>query len=148
MKCSYTCNLIKIRVGQWKITDLLPKRLGIRYQKQIDTMIVIPVCKSMVIESDASLASLMPISLFALTLNWYVLPGTRSSITVVVFITTPAAMCHNETQVSLYSIVYAVIGIRSKVSGGSHARTTDVEVIAVMHGLDGEPGFDRPRITM
>ena len=66
-------------------------------------------------------------------------------MTVVVLTTTPAATCHAETPASLYSIVYAVIGILSKVSGGSHAKTTDVAVMAVMYGFEGEPGLARPK---
>ena len=65
-------------------------------------------------------------------------------MTVVVLSTTPAATCQVETLDSLYSMVYAVIGILSKVSGGSQAKTTDVAVIAVIYGFDGEPGLARP----
>lgn len=67
-------------------------------------------------------------------------------MTVVVFKTTPAATFQVAALVSLYSIVYAVMGILSSVSGGSQAKTTEVAVMAVMHGFDGEPGFASPKM--
>ena len=63
----------------------------------------LPLSKSSVIESDMGLCLLMPISLLALTRNWYVAPGVRSSMNAVFPATNGTAGIHMVTPVSLNS---------------------------------------------
>ena len=99
-----------------------------------------PLSTSSVIESEIGLGRLIPISLLALTRNWYVAPGVRSSISVLFPATNGTAACHTLTPVSLYSTVYAVISLPPSNLGGSQCNTSDDEVISLTQGFEGGSG--------
>lgn len=91
-------------------------------------------------ESEGGLGLLIPISLLALTRNWYVAPGVKSSMLVDEPATNGTAACHTLTPVSLYSTVYAVIVLLPSCSDSPHSRTRDEDDTLTAYGFDGGSG--------